>query len=477
MFISGNFNVLHAGHIRLFAFARKFGARLVIGVNSDRLADDAAYIEESLRLEAVETNSWVDDAFLINDSLATVLKNLRPMTVVKGREFEHQDNIEEKVIAEYGGRLIFGSSEFPLSSISMIRREFAAFGSSNARVPDSYLKQHGITHDTLLDTVADFKNLNVCVLGDLIVDEYISCTSLGMSQEDPSLVVSPVDSQRFLGGAGIVSAHASALGASSSLISVVGADECGNFARHMLEEYRVDGLIKIDDSRPTTLKKRYRSEDKTLLRVSHLAQSSINPELQAAVLESFVERVSKSDLVVFSDFNYGCLPNRLLQKCLEVASAGEIICVADSQSSSQVGDISRFKGMALISATEREVRVSLRDNDDGLTMIAEKLRVLAEAKSVMVKLGHDGVLIHTGSSNGRVTTDQLPALNTNPVDVAGAGDSMLITAGMALASGASPWVASALGAVAAGLQVGRLGNKPLQHSELKNCLEPHVRAE
>ena len=103
---------------------------------------------------------------------------------------------------------------------------------------------------------------------------------------------------------------------------------------------------------------------------------------------------------------------------MEAASVDGPICVADSQSSSQVGDISRFKGMALISATEREVRVSLRDNDDGLTVIAERLRVLADAKSVMVKLGQDGVLVHTDSGDGRVTTDQLPALNTSPVDVA-----------------------------------------------------------
>lgn len=471
VFISGNFNVLHAGHIRLFAFARKFGTRLLIGVNSDRIAGHTAYIEESLRLEAVETNSLVDDAFLIYDPIETVLENLKPLVVVKGREFEHQENTEAKVIAKYGGRLIFGSSELPLSSLNIMRHELVAVGSANPSIPGSYLKQHEITLEALLETVADFNNLKVCVIGDLIVDEYISCTSLGMSQEDPSLVVSPFDSRRFLGGAGIVSAHASALGASSSLISIIGADECGNFAKKKLEEYGVQGLIEVDDSRPTTLKTRYRSDEKTLLRVSHLAQTSISPTLQTAVYEHFLNRINECDLVVFSDFNYGCLPNRLLKRCMEAASVDGPICVADSQSSSQVGDISRFKGMALISATEREVRVSLRDNDDGLTVIAERLRVLADAKSVMVKLGQDGVLVHTDSGDGRVTTDQLPALNTSPVDVAGAGDSMLITAGMALASGASPWAASALGAVAAALQVGRLGNTPLCQPELEKFLK------
>ena len=134
-----------------------------------------------------------------------------------------------------------------------MRRELVAVGSANPSIPGSYLKQHEITLEALLETVADFNNLKVCVIGDLIVDEYISCTSLGMSQEDPSLVVSPFDSRRFLGGAGIVSAHASALGASSSLISIIGADEC-EISPKKLEEYGVQGLIEVDDSRPTTLK-------------------------------------------------------------------------------------------------------------------------------------------------------------------------------------------------------------------------------
>tara|TARA_B100001059_G_scaffold189256_1_gene191883 strand:+ start:9840 stop:11315 length:1476 start_codon:yes stop_codon:yes gene_type:complete len=470
VFISGNFNVLHAGHIRLFAFARNFGSRLIVGVNSDKIAGTSAYIEQTLRLEAVETNNWVTDAFLIDEPIEMVLARLKPFVVVKGREFEHEQNVEESILSEYGGRLIFGSSELPLSSINMMRRELASSVSMNLSLPCSYLNQHRIDLDSMLTFVSDFNDLRVCVIGDLIIDEYISCESLGMSQEDPSLVVAPFDSRRFLGGAGIVAAHAAALGAESTLITITGSDDSGDFAESMLAEYGVKSLVCKDDSRPTTLKQRYRCDGKTLLRVSHLLQNSISPILQATIFENFSRCISSADLVVFSDFNYGCLPNRLVEKCLAAATEKGVICVADSQSSSQVGDVSRFKNMALISATEREVRVSLRDNDDGLTVIAERLRVLASAKSVMVKLGSDGVLLHMDSGDGRITTDQLPALNHNPIDVAGAGDSMLITTGMALALGATPWMASSLGSIAAGMQVGRLGNKPLLQAELVDCI-------
>ena len=470
VFISGNFNVLHAGHIRLFAFARNFGKRLVVGVISDDGAGPSAYIEESLRLEAVKTNSWVSDAFLVREPVEEVLERLRPAVVVKGKEFEHLQNTEATVLATYGGRLIFGSSDLPLSSIDMLQKEIASTRSSRFPLPKSYLNMHSITAESLAKLVGRFEGLRVCVLGDLIVDEYISCKSLGMSQEDPSLVVTPFDKRKFLGGAGIVAAHAVAMDAKSTLISIVGDDPPAKFAHEMLKKYEVDNLSLVDDSRPTTLKQRYRSEGKTLLRVSHLTQSSINLKLQNLIFEHFMAGIDEYDLVVFSDFNYGSLPTPLVEKCVHESVVRGITCVADSQCSSQVGDVSRFKGMSLISATEREVRVSLRDNDDGLTVLAERLRLQARAEHVLVKLGGEGVLIHAASGIGRVTTNQLPALNDQPVDVAGAGDSMLMVASMALACEGSPWEASLLGSLAAAIQVGRLGNQPIAKSDFMSSL-------
>ncbi|MEN9301473.1 MAG: hypothetical protein RLZZ254_1254, partial [Actinomycetota bacterium] len=68
--------------------------------------------------------------------------------------------------------------------------------------------------------------------------------------------------------------------------------------------------------------------------------------------------------------------------------------------------------------------------------------------------------------SGQWPTDLLPALNPSPVDVAGAGDCMLVVTTMALATGASIWEASLLGSVAAAVQVGRVGNLPISTSEI-----------
>jgi bifunctional ADP-heptose synthase (sugar kinase/adenylyltransferase) len=141
--------------------------------------------------------------------------------------------------------------------------------------------------------------------------------------------------------------------------------------------------------------------------------------------------------------------------------------VADSQCSSQVGDVSRFKGMTLLTPTEREARLSVRDFESGLVVLAESLRGQAQSRHLLLTLASEGVLIHGYVSEAHQSlTDRLPAFNTAPKDVAGAGDTLLICAAMSLALGNDIWQSAYLGSLAAACQVGRVGNIPLIPEDL-----------
>lgn len=469
--VSGHFNVIHPGHLRLLRFARECGTRLVVAVESDRLAGNAAHVPEHLRLDGVANNSYVDEAFLIDRPVVDIIRELRPDVVVKGKEHESRNNPEAPVLAGYGGRLLFSSGETVFSSLDLIRREFAEVSNSSIRMPEEYLARNGIGKDRLAQLCGCFEKLKVVVIGDLIIDEYITCQLLGMSQEDPTIVVTPIDSQRFIGGAGIVAAHAAGLGAQADLISVSGRDAPRAFGIQKLAEFKVRSHLLEDISRPTTLKQRYRSGGKSLLRVSHLHQGAISTELQQQMLDLLEPMLADADLLVFSDFNYGCLPQPLVERVTAMAKAKGVLLAADSQSSSQVGDISRFAGMDLITPTEREARISTRNHEDGLVVLAERLRRQAQAKNILLKMGEEGLLIHAwdsteGDTESGITNDQVPALNSHPKDVAGAGDSLLITSAMVMACGGNIWEAGCLGSLAAAIQAGRVGNTPLQIDEL-----------
>ena len=472
--VSGAFNVLHPGHLRLLRFAKECGDQLIVAVNSDRIAMGGAYVPEDLRLEVVQSNNWVDEAFLIDEPIAQVIARLQPNIVVKGKEHETKFNPELSVLEVYGGRLIFSSGETVFSSIDLLRSEFLQSNSGVIELPTDYMKRHSISIERLLSLINSFSRLKVCVIGDLLVDEYITCEALGMSQEEPTLVVTPLDTTRFLGGAGIVAAHAAGLGASALFISVAGNDMHSTFARGALEQAGVTSHLLIDDSRPTPHKQRYRSKGKSLLRVNHLHQRSISVALQAQLQKQFEVIVSGIDLLVFSDFNYGCLPQALVHSLIGVANSQKVRLAADSQSSSQVGDISRFRGMDLITPTEREARISTRNHEEGIVVMAEQLRKQALANNILIKLGEEGVLVHAGETDPHFgLDDRISALNSAPKDSSGAGDSMLISSAMTLASGGNIWEAACVGSLAAAIQVGRMGNIPLSAHELLQEIRPN----
>lgn len=464
--VTGRFNILHPGHIRLLKFAKELGGKLFVGVECDTKAGSNAYVNEKLRLESLKSNNWVDECFIFNESIENLIIKHEINIVVKGKEHEYKFNEEQEILNKRNGKLIFSSGESIFSSLDLLSKEFNDLNSKTINIPFDYLDRHSITFDQLKRILQKFSKVKVCVIGDLIIDEYITCQALGMSQEDPTIVVTPIHSTMFIGGAGIVAAHASGLGASVEFISIVGDDELKKYGKNKLKEYNVKANLFIDKSRPTTLKQRFRSKGKTLLRVSHLHQAPISSELQNLILKRLSDLVQEIDLLVFSDFNYGCLPQDLVEKIVNLIQRRkpEIMLVADSQSSSQIGDISRFKQMDLITPTEHEARISTKNYEDGLVVLSDQIKDLARAKNILLKLGEEGLLINANCDS--FLTDKIGALNSSPKDVSGAGDSLLITSALALSSGGTIWESAFLGSLAASIQVGRVGNTPLKLSEL-----------
>ena len=468
VFVSGNFNIVHPGHLRLLQFAAEAGDFLVVGVNGD--GTPGTTLPGNLRLAGVKAISFVNYAFILHEPPEKFVALLRPAVVVKGKEHEGRANPEQKVVESYDGKLLFGSGEVRFSSLDLLRKEYFETNLSTIKKPADYAERHGFSVAGLKSQLSRFKGLRVLVIGDLIVDEYINCDALGMSQEDPTLVVTPIESKQFVGGGGIVAAHARGLGADTHFFTVAGSDHAAKFAGETLASFGVKSTIIADDSRPTTLKKRYRADGKTLLRVSHLRQHDIRPDIAEKIHKAVEKQIRNADLIIFSDFNYGCLPQSLVDSITELGLQKGIPMAADSQASSQISDVSRFRGMTLLTPTEREARLALRDNNSGLVVIAEALRTKAQAQNVIVTLGAEGVLLHAKNSSDWIT-DRLPAFNSSPRDSAGAGDCLLTCTAMAFCAGVDIWQSVYLGSLAAACQVARVGNTPLTQAELISEIE------
>ncbi|XDZ69360.1 PfkB family carbohydrate kinase [Alphaproteobacteria bacterium LSUCC0226] len=468
--ISGNFNALHPGHIRLINFASTIADEVMVGVFSDKVAGTAVNIDQKSRIEAVSSLSSVDRVLLIDCEIKDFIRRHQPHFIVKGKEYENQPNVEIDVLNEYGGQLIFNSGDNTISCLNYHPQK-PEIPTERINELEEFMSKHHFNRSDLLQIINQFSSKKVCVIGDVIVDEYIDCLPLGMSQEEPTVVVSPRKRERFIGGAGIVASHAAQLGAKVNLISVSGRDEARDFVATALDEYGVNYSLLVDIARPTTVKQRFRSEGRSLLKVSNLSQKAISNKQQDIIIERFEEMVSKLDLLIFSDFNYGVLPQRLVKAIVLVAKQNNVLISADSQTSSQTGDISRFQGVNLITPTELEARVALKNQDDGIVVLADKLMKKTNADNIILKLGPEGFIAQIAAGfNFTPHTERLKALNANPQDVSGAGDSLLTIASLGMACGATLWQASVLGSVAAFIQVGRVGNTPINIETLRGSL-------
>ena len=468
-FVYGNFNIFHPGHLRLLKFAKESSDYLIVGVNSDKLANNSNLLEEDIRLESIKSTSYVDEVFLLNEDVLEYIKRKKPDILVKGKEFENRYNPEEEIMKTYGGKILFSSGEIGFSSLNLLQKDFE-ISFLNLSHDNNFIKRHKIEKTKLIDCINRFSDLNILVIGDTIIDEYITCDAIGMSQEDPTIVVTPISNKKFIGGAAIVASHAKTLGANVSYVSVLGDDENFEFTQNYLTSLGIDTYLLKDSTRPTTLKQRFRAQNKTLLRVNHLKQHNISKDLEEKILENFVDDLEDYDLIIFSDFSYGVLTKNIIENITLYAKKKSIVMVADSQSSSQIGDISKFKNMDIVTPTEREIRLSINDFESGLVVLSEKLHKKSKSKYIFTTLGSEGILIYNSTQN-ELLTDNIQALNTNAKDVSGAGDSLLTCSSMAKVVGANIWESAYLGSIAAAIQVSRVGNIPIKKEELLHELD------
>ena len=186
-----------------------------------------------------------------------------------------------------------------------------------------------------------------------------------MSAEAPVLVVRELQKKNFIGGASIVASHIRSLGAQCRFLSVVGQDNYAKIVKELSEQGIICELIE-DRSRPTTFKKRYVVENQKLFRVSRLNDHYLNKEIEVKLIKKLEAIAPKVDGIVVSDFVYGVITPKIISKIIELSKKYNLKIFGDTQCSSQIGLITKFKNFTLLCPNEKEARIALQDKDSGL---------------------------------------------------------------------------------------------------------------
>ena len=276
--------------------------------------------------------------------------------------------------------------------------------------------------------------------------------------------------RNFIGAAAVVASHIRALGAQVSLVSVIGDDSTANLVQQELHAKGIGDALTRDPSRPTTFKKRYVVDNQKLFRVSRLEQHNLDVPIEDKLIARLEELAPHVQGIVVSDFVYGVVTPRMLDVVQQLSQRHGLLLFGDLQCSSQVGSISRFRDFSLLCPNERELRLALQDKDTGLERLSQQLIEETRCERLVVKLASEGFIAYDRDDNGRISSQAFPALSVNPLDVAGAGDSVLSVLSTGLASGQPMMKSAALACCMAALAVETMGNTPIGADALCNYL-------
>ncbi len=475
----GHFTTIHPGHIRYLKHAKDQGDNLIITLLGDGDNKNNSKFEytQKERAEALSLLSLASYIILLDyDELSLAIQRVKPKALFLGIEYQESNHAEvSKAILEQrqnGGKVIFHSGEIQYASTELLLGSEKKLSEKRRNQFLSSCKRQNLNRKTLLESIKHWESTNLIVLGDTIVDQYAACEAVGMSAEAPVIVVKELETKNFIGGAAVVASHIRALGAKCQFISVVGDDDVSQIVENTLKERDIERNLIKDRSRPTTFKKRYLVENQKLFRVSRLEEHNVDEEIEDKIIDT-LERVSvKADGIVISDFVYGVITDRVLEKVYELAKSLDLFLFGDVQCSSQVGSIARFKNFSLLCPNEREARIALQDKDSGLEKLSTKLMESTRTNRLIMKLGSEGFISYDRKrSKGLPRSQPFPALSVNPVDVAGAGDSLLAVMATGIASKQEVMATSALGCCMASLAVENMGNSPIDKESLINFVK------
>jgi len=471
--VYGHFSTIHAGHIRYLRHARLLGKHLYVALIGDKTENLSLPFNQHERAEALSLLGLVDFIIeLSSDELYDVVVCIKPASLVLGTEFEGDSSLRPVIdfLKSIHANVYYHAGDVHYASADLLNSSERDLYQSRILQFRSACKRQNITKSMLLRSIASWSQSRLLVVGDAIVDQYIACEPLGLSAEAPVVVVRELDTRNFIGAAAVVAAHIKSLGAECDLVTVTGHDDPALFLHEQLKARSIGDYSIKDLSRPTTFKKRYVVENQKLFRVSTLEDHLLAPNIEDRIISYINELAPAASGIVVSDFVYGLVTPRVLFALTNVSQRYCIPIFGDLQCSTQYGSITRFHNFTLLCPNERELRLALHDKTSGLEHLSKQFLSSNHCQHLIVTMASDGFIVYARSPDGLFHSQTFPALTPNPVDVAGAGDSLLSVMSIGISSSQNIMITAALAACAAALEVGCMGNIPVTVDDLSNFI-------
>ncbi|MEQ1792793.1 MAG: D-glycero-beta-D-manno-heptose-7-phosphate kinase [Nitrospira sp.] len=323
-------------------------------------------------------------------------------------------------------------------------------------------QQHSVSQKALRQYLQRFPQASLLVIGDLILDHYVMGRVSRISPEAPVPIVHVESETLRLGGAANVFNNILALGGKADLCGVIGADESGRLLLKELGKSRSGrGGVIIDHDRPTTRKSRVIAHNQQIVRYDMEGRQELKGTLQKRLLRYVESRIRELSCIVVSDYAKGVVSAALMTELTRLAALRKIPIIVDPK----VEHFSYYKGVTVMTPNHLEATQAAGlhgDDDQTIDQAGAVIRQRLGCQSVLITRGEKGMSLYEGEG----TSWHLPTQARQVYDVTGAGDTVIGTLALALATGASMREAATLANHAAGIVVGMVGTATVSPKQL-----------
>ncbi len=317
----------------------------------------------------------------------------------------------------------------------------------------------------LLKLLENLKGRKLIVIGDVMLDEYYDGEIMRISPEAPVPVVKSTRHWFALGGAANAANNGVSLGSSVELLGAIGDDEKGRILLSLAKKCGISttGIITLD-KRPTTHKTRVLAHGRQLLRFDEEEDKEIPVGISNRLISDFQTKIATADAVLISDYNKGAITKSSAKKIIQICNSRNKPVAIDSKNylSYDMKDATILKPN--LKELRRETGVNINSDkeiDKGAQMLLRKLN----SKSVLVTMGERGMRLY-----GQKGKHLMPGLKTGAVDVSGAGDTVITTMLLAIASGGTHLDAAKLANYAAAAAVQKIGTQAPSIKEIEELI-------
>ena len=265
----------------------------------------------------------------------------------------------------------------------------------------------------------DFSDVHILVIGDVMIDRYISGSVKRISPEAPVPIVTMDHVENRLGGSANVALNLCALGAKVTVLSIIGDDQEGDLLVEMMGS--IPNLTfqyqKITD-RKTTLKTRVMSNNQHLLRIDHEDIDDINETQAKSIMNTCKSIMDDKDIrgVILQDYNKGLLTTANIHSIIELCNDRDIPTFVDPKEK----NFFEYKNCTVFKPNKKEILKALGLSQLDFDFIDQQLRIKLSHKITFITLGSEGIYVNDGHQESKYGTTP-----RNIADVCGAGDTVI----------------------------------------------------